>query len=518
MDITIEEMQAEGAKVTYDSLTSDRRPYTDRAVNCAKLTIPSLFPDSSDDKSTSWDTPYSSIGARGVNNLASKLILALLPPNSPFFRLSLDDQLKEQYSAQNTQGTDAQGNDATVLTQVETRLQQLESLIMHYLDSIQTRPTAFECIKQLLVSGNALMFFPPKEGGVKSYRLWNYVLERDSLGTIIKIVHVDHVGYATLPQDVQNLNEQEHKPEDIVDIYTYVCLSGQNYLSFQELDGKAIEGSQQTYPVDKTPYIAPRLFKVDGESYGRSFCETYYGDLKAVDSLSKAVLQFSNLAAQCYFLVNPASQTNVRKLKDAKTGDFVAGRIEDIGVLQLNKSFDLQVATQQIAAIESRLSFAFLLSSVVQREGDRVTAEEVKTVASELEDTLGGVYSLLAQEFQLPLVRRLMSQLQSQSAMPDLPKGAVEPIITTGLEALGRDIDLQKLMNIVQIAQSVPQAAQAIDWSVWLQSVLTSMGVDTTGGLVKSASQMQAEQEQQQATEAAGAGLTAAAEQAGGQA
>jgi hypothetical protein len=29
------------------------------------------------------ETPFSGVGSRGVNNLASKLLLALLPPNSP---------------------------------------------------------------------------------------------------------------------------------------------------------------------------------------------------------------------------------------------------------------------------------------------------------------------------------------------------------------------------------------------------------------------------------------------------
>ncbi|WP_416142518.1 portal protein [Escherichia coli] len=47
-------------------------------------------------------------------------------------------------------------------------------------------------------------------------------------------------------------------------------------------------------------------------------------------------------------------------------------------------------------------------NSAVQRTGERVTAEEIRYVASELEDTLGGVYSILSQELQLPLVRVLL--------------------------------------------------------------------------------------------------------------
>ncbi len=84
MDITIQELQEQGAKKTYNRLKNDRQPYIQRAVDCAKVTIPSLFPEENDDKSKNYDTPYQSVGARGINNLASKLILALMPPNSPF--------------------------------------------------------------------------------------------------------------------------------------------------------------------------------------------------------------------------------------------------------------------------------------------------------------------------------------------------------------------------------------------------------------------------------------------------
>ena len=68
----------EGAKTTYDKLTTDRDPYTQRAEKCATYTIPMLFPKESDDGGTNYSTPYNSVGARGLNNLASKLLLSLL--------------------------------------------------------------------------------------------------------------------------------------------------------------------------------------------------------------------------------------------------------------------------------------------------------------------------------------------------------------------------------------------------------------------------------------------------------
>ena len=75
----------------YQNLESSRSSFLSRGREAAKLTIPTLLPPDGHSGSTEYYTPYQGVGARGTNNLASKLLLALLPPNSPFFRLMIDD-------------------------------------------------------------------------------------------------------------------------------------------------------------------------------------------------------------------------------------------------------------------------------------------------------------------------------------------------------------------------------------------------------------------------------------------
>lgn len=326
MDITIQELQEQGAKKTYERLKNDRQPYVDRAVDCAKVTIPSLFPKETDDKSTKYQTPYQSVGARGLNNLASKLILALMPPNSPFFRLGLSDDILAEYMAQGQEDTKAQ---------VEQALMQIENRIMKYIEANQIRVTVLEALKQGIVAGNALLFLPPKEGGIKLYRLQDYVIQRDGLGNVIQLITVDKVAYSTLEPAVRNIIKTEKKPEDSIPIYTHVCRSGDQFIAYQEVEDTPIQGSQQSYPVIKTPYLPIRMVKVDGESYGRSFVEEYLGDLNSLENLSKAIFKMSTIATNVYFLVNPNGVTRAKKLENATSGDFIAGRIEDIGVLQL---------------------------------------------------------------------------------------------------------------------------------------------------------------------------------------
>jgi hypothetical protein len=163
----------------------------------------------------------------------------------------------------------------------------------------------------------------------------------------------------------------------------------------------------------------------------------------------------------------------------------------------------MKIAYEAAKTITERLSFAFLMNSSVQRNAERVTAEEVRFMAGELEDALGGVYSILSQEFQLPLVNRLMDRMTKQKRLPALPKGVVKPAIVTGLEALGRGHDLNKYTMLMKALQPLgPQVlAQYMNAGDYISRVATSLGIDAAG-LVKTQQeidqQMQQAQQQQQ--------------------
>lgn len=474
-------------KSRYDKLVSDRQPYTDRAETSAQYTIPMAFPKDTDTSSTNYETPYQSIGARGVNNLTSKLMLALFPPNSPFFRLSLGDEI------QNTMP-----DDSAQKQQWEEALSKLERQITNYMETHQMRTTASEALLQLIIAGNVLLFLPPLEGGMRIYRLNSYVVSRDGIGNVIEIIAKDNVAYASLSEEAQRAIEGDNiDPDKSYEVYTHTYLEGDVYKSYQEIEGNIIAGSEQEYPKDKNAWIPLRLKKMDGESYGRSFVDEYIGDLKVLEALSKSTVQVAAIAANILYLVNPNSITRVSKLKDAKSGDFIPGKIDDIQILQVNKTSDLQITTNTIATIESRLSYAFLLNSAVQRNAERVTAEEIRYVARELEDTVGSIYSILSYEFQLPLVRRVMAQMTKNGLIPDLPQGSqgVEPLITTGIEALGRGHDLTKLDTFIRYAQVFPEAFQSsVKQDEILRQIATALGIDSSS-VVKSPEELQQEQQ-----------------------
>ena len=478
------------AKSRYNKLEGERKNYTDRAEKCAKYTIPMAFPKETDTSSTNYETPYQSIGARGVNNLTSKLMLALFPPNAPFFRLSLGDEVQM-----------ALGDDPETKQQWEEALSKIERKIQSYMENHQIRTTMSEALLQLIIAGNVLLFLPPAEGGMRLYRLNSYVVSRDGVGNVIEIVAKETLAYAALPEEAQSLlKDDEVDPDKSYEIYTHTYLEDGVFKSYQEIEGEIIGGSEQTYPRDKSPWIPLRLKKMDGESYGRSFVDEYLGDLRVLEALCKSVAQVAAVASNILYLVNPNAVTRISELSKAKSGDFVRGKIEDIQVLQVNKTSDLQIASAEIQQIEGRLSYAFLLNSAVQRNAERVTAEEIRYVASELEDTVGSIYSILSQELQLPLVKRFMTQMTREGAIPDMPEGAkgVEPMIVTGIEALGRGHDLNNLDTFIRYAQVFPEAFQMnVKQAEILRQIATSLGIDAAS-VVKSDEEIQQEQMQMQ--------------------
>lgn len=498
----------------YDMLESDRLVFLDRARRCAELTIPTLIPPAGHSKSTVYYTPWQGIGARGVNNLASKLLLALFPPNAPFFRLEIDDFTADALARNNGQGKEV----------IEAGLSKIERAVMAEIEGSGARSPSFLAFKHLIVAGNVLVSMP-KEGGVRVFRLDSYVVKRDVHGNVIDCIAKDELSPMALSKKERKLlddaeraklerNEDKNKdgredqrkdadsPDRTIKLFTRwyrtdPALGTPMWRSYQELNGVIVPGSHGAWPIDKPPFLALRWNTVEGEDYGRSYVEEYLGDLISLEGLSKAIVEGSAAAARLVFLLNPNGLTKLDSFRKAENGDVITGKEGDVTVVQSQKQADLTIASNAAKEIQSRLAQAFLMNSSVQRQAERVTAEEVRFMASELEDALGGVYSILAQEFQYPFVVRIMDRMTKAKKLPKLPQGVVKPVIITGLEALGRGHDLQKYTAFLQVLQPLgPEViAQFLKPSGFISHVASSLGIDPDD-IVKTPDEIAAEQQQ----------------------
>ena len=121
-------------------------------------------------------------------------------------------------------------------------------------------------------------------------------------------------------------------------------------------------------------------------------------------------------------------------------------------------------------------------------------------MAEQLEQGLGGAYTVLAEELQLPLIKRIMFLMERDNELPPIPPGLVEPQITTGLEAIGRGNDkarLTEFLSTVATALGPEQFLQYINPTELIRRFAAADGIDT-GGLVISEEELQAQQAQQE--------------------
>ena len=474
------------AKSRYDHLSSYRSQFLDTAVECSKLTIPYLIQrDEFRVTHQSLKQPWQSVGAKGVVTLASKLMLSLLPPQTTFFKLQVrDDKLGEELPAE-------------IRSELDLSFAKIERMVMESIAASSDRVVVHQALKHLVVGGNALIYMGKE--GLKHYPINRYVVDRDGNGNVIEIVTKELINKNLLPPEIikepRPVMDEGFSHENDVEVYTHVLLDNNRWVWHQEVYGKKIPGSDSKAPKDASPWLVLRFNSVDGENYGRGRVEEFLGDLKSLDALSQSLVEGSAAAAKVVFVVSPSSTTKAQTLAKAGNGAIVQGRPEDIGVIQVGKTADFNTAMTMMQQLERRLSEAFLILNV--RQSERTTAEEVRLTQLELEQQLGGLFSLLTVEFLLPYLNRKMLVLQRSGQLPRIPKDLVNPTIVAGINALGRGQDRESLTSfIMTIAQTLgPEALmQYINADEAIKRLAAAQGIDVLN-LVKSMDQIQQEQD-----------------------
>ena len=470
----------------YELLSNHKDSLDGTWEECAELTLPYIFPRSDLDESETLPTPFNSLGPSAVNALSSKLLLALIPPTGPFFRLMPDKAKLE-------------GLEEDQITQLDKELSDLEQDVVEQITLQGLRVPLFEAMKLLIVTGNA-MLYKTKNKGLKVFSPHQYVVKRDFVGNMTEVIIKETMSYVSLPNKVQKQLEAEEtlmegETTEIklknVDVYTRVTKTETDgFCTWQSIGDSIIDGSIKNYTEDSLPYIPLRWSTINNEDYGRGLVEQYIGDLRSLEGLTQTIVEGSGIAAQFIFGLRAGSTLNLEDLNNAQNGEFVMGDLEkEVSVLQVNKGPDLQVPMAMISEIESRLSKAFLMVGGNIRDSERTTAVEVRATVSELESVLGGVYTVLATELQKPLITLILNELA-----PKVLK-ITDVSITTGISAISRERDFQNLNTMVQaITQFGPEAmATYLNMGEYFSQVASSLGMDSSK-IVKSDEQVQQEQ------------------------
>jgi len=465
----------------FNMLDAMRTSKLTRARLCAALTIPSLLPPSGWTEQMELAQPTSSVGARGVTSLASRMLSAMMPLNdTPFFKFGLRT-----------------GVEPTA--EIGQYLETMSYQVYRKLTSTNLRETIYQAIQNLIVVGDCLVH-EMDDYKFRCTRLDHFVIQRTVEGEVNEIIHIEY--------DLVD-------PEAISEFYSLPASAKTGYKKtycqyMKQEDGTWVyrkEDADGNLLADGVYEICPvtvlRWYGIPGENYGRSHCEDILGDLSSLDGYTKALLDGMAASSAFWMGLDPSGVTEVDDIADLPNGAWVPARPQDIFTISPSQTMNPQVGTAQSAMelMRREIGQAFLMSSSAIPSGDRVTATAVRLIGSELETVLGGAFSAIARDLMEPIVKRTVFLMIEEEALDKRmyeqffdTEGTLSIEVITGLQALSRDTDLQKLMQMGEMVRNLPpEASQVFKWDEYARALITSLGFDARNW-VRSAEDIQAEQ------------------------
>ena len=452
----------------FTELDSNRRGHLDRGRMNANLTIPRLLPPEDWSEEISLPNPYSSVASKGVTNLASRMLAALIPLNDmPFFGFSLKD-------------------GAEAPPEADVLLDTLSQQVYQKLASKNIRDSFFQALQSLIVVGDCCVKLMD-DMTFRTIRLDHYCVVRDVVGEVIELVHLEYVPDETpIPaySDTTYGSGLWERPGFKTIYCRYVLLEDGTWNAEKEdSDGNVIEtGSYEVFL-----YAVLRWSSVCSENYGRSKVEEIYGDIQTLESYTQSLIESMGAASTFFMGVSPTGVTELTDLASAQNGEWVAARQEDTYVISPAQSMTPQIQNMQnaVGIMRQAVSESFLMQAGTTRQAERVTATEVRMQGQELENVLGGAFSSIARDLLVPMVKRAVYVMISNEEMdPELEKeftegGRISLDIITGLQALNQDSQLQKLMQLGEMVRNLPeQAMRHFEWEAYGKALISNLGFD----------------------------------------
>ncbi len=463
-------MAEETIKERWRLLDAQRETKLERARKCAALTVPSVLPPQGWTEQEQLPQPYSSVGARGVTNMASRILSAMLPLNdTPFFRFDLSSGIEPDQNIWNF-------------------LESLSYQVHNKLNSKNLRETIFAALQHLIVAGDVCLIMED-DYNFRLLRLDQYVARRSVEGELKELIYIEYVA----KDNDQPATDMFYQPTLELDRKGYdtwfirLTKEDDGTWKYRAEDSEGDLKDEGAYTV--SPYVCLRWSSVAGENYGRSHCEDIIGDLVTLESFTEALIEGTAAGSAFWIGVDPAGITELDDVVGTPNGSFVAAREQDIFTLSPSGTMNPQIqATQNgVETMRREVGNAFLLTGSAIPSGERVTATAVRMIGSELETILGGAFSAIARDLMEPIVRRtVFLMLANQEIDPRLADqfsegGILTVEIVTGLQALSRDSDLQKLMQMGEMVRNLPDPAMSLfRWQEYARALITSIGFDAT--------------------------------------
>ena len=456
--------------------------------------------------------PFQSFGMRLLDNYASLMLMSTMPLQQSYVKFVLNPLVADRLRQINPQ-LEAKFNE---------RLMVLERQYQQEVDVLGLRSTWHEALTHSAI-GNSLYYFDWIEGKHRNYRLDEYVIDRDGVGTIQGICTRARVDYRNLPEETQKALYDTHKvqEDDEVDLYERVCIksgSGDNlmYESYQEAEGVRIESTEGTWKKDELPWVPLRGRVRSGDSYGTGFMHIVRGNLRSVEGLAQLLLQGGAALAKVIFLVDESMGVYVKNIVDSPNCAVLPGRANAVSVVQSQKSVDLKFASEVMDKFIQDMYQAGMM--FMPRDSERTPLGETEIMDRELQTGRAGFFTLIYEEGAKKVTNLMIAYLRHRKMFPNLDpllgqvpalKGKfIVPRVLAGIDAIGRNQEAKRYLAFQQLfnqswgGPTAPAWAHMFDPRSNVAGIAALAGIDPALYGIKTTEQISqdAQQQQQQQT------------------
>lgn len=496
----------ETASQVWSKLDGRRQPMIDRAERYAALTIPTVcLPDGFIPESMDITHDWQSLGAQATNHVVNKLMTAMFAPSRPFFRVAEGKRTKAMAAKL--------GLSETALADTLANMERTSSKA---LDERGQRPKLYTVMRHLVVAGNVLLILDNDQ--LRTMGLKYYCVRRNYQGKVVQLVIREKMRFCDLDEKVQALWSTKYQKDD--ECYYYKLInyhSRGGYHMTQWVDEARLPKEWEArWTEDKFPYLALTWNLADESDYGTGLVEDYAGDFEALSQLSEAIVTGGVIGTEFRWVNNPNGLTSIEDFRNSVNGDTISGNAKDVTAIAPPVTEGVKVAQAVAQEYVQRISRGFLMTSAVTRNAERVTAEEVRMNALELEGAFGGTYSSLAPQVQKPIAQWMLA-----TADFDVKGSDLNIVIVTGLDALSRNGELESLdvafTKLAKFATAPEPLLQRTKWQELSDFIGQGCGIDLKRFIMSEqefAAVQQQMMAQQGALEAQTAGATAQAEAA----
>lgn len=479
-----------------------------------QLNLEVIMPDEG-----STDLPNSA-----VENFTAKLQRTLFPDNRAFFAFDFPEEMVIKAKVDKTQMT--RNLDTAVQDVLNTlRVKKLYGVL----------PSVFE---NCTVIGNGLLFMGlTKKAPIQFISPADFVWRRTANGYVKELIIREVIALeditdpklrAVIESDMA-IDLSRYKTSEntltmaprAVQKYTYVYFDDNGKQTISQYVGKYKVGKDITRSA-KEPIFLPLAPDLPIKSqYGVGKVKGAISSIMQIRSASKAWARQNSLIADMKIRVAPSAANAIKAMAKQRTSNHVVLQDQnDMGLMNWS-NVNMQSVDMSYQTAKQDLARVFLMEGGTTRNAERVTAEEIRRNAEELNAANSNLLSAYEEQLQLKLVQYCMYHLDIVNEDGDKLKDQLEELdikILTGTEAIGRVSVSDNISVMLQEAALVGQIPEHILRHYKVNNILTMQAQGRglpTPEIVKSKEELQEEmqaaqdaQAQAQANEQQTAALT----------